>query len=217
MRALLVGLAIVIVGLGTSEARADLPTPKLVPDLTLGKDKSPDSAPQPDPWTTRPRTVSLLGGAPGGPTGVAGLSFEWAPIKYLVLGTGGGWSPDGGPRGAFMPRLRLPLNNRFAIGMGFPLSFGPYQFSETVREQCEYAGCQTGYRTTRTWAVAAWGHVEPNIEIRITPAAALRLFGGYARVLNDESDRCDSTLATGCPSKIGNQKWYGGLGLGYAW
>src|SRR5689334_5554673 len=119
----------IVVGglLVASEARADLPSPKLIPDLTLSKDKGPDdSAPQPDPWTTRPRQVSLAGGAPGGPTGVAGLTFEWAPIKYLVLGTGGGWSPDGGPRGAFMPRLRLPLNHRFAIGMGFPLSLGPY-------------------------------------------------------------------------------------------
>ena len=199
-----------------SEARADLPTPKLVPDLTLSQDKAPESAPAADSWTTRPKTVSLDGGAPAGPTGVAGLSFEYAPIKYLVLGTGGGWSPEG-PRGAFMPRLRLPLNNRFAIGMGFPLSFGPHQFSENVREQCEFAGCSTGYRTTRTWAMAAWGHLEPNIEIRITPAVALRLFGGYARVLNDTSDRCDSTLPNGCPSTIGNQKWYGGLAAGYAW
>jgi hypothetical protein len=209
-------LASAIALFAATDARADLPAPKLIPDLTLSKDKGPDSEPAAsDPWSSRPRTINLQGGAPGGPTGVAGLSFEYAPIKYVVLGTGGGWSPDG-PRGAFMPRLRLPLNHRLAVGFGFPFSFGPYQFSESVREQCEYAGCSTGFRTTRTWTMAAWGHLEPNLEIRVAPAVALRLYGGFAKVLNP-SDRCDSTLPNGCPSRIGEQKWYGGVALGYAW
>lgn len=202
---------------GDRTARADdLPVPRLVPELTLGKDKAPESAPAEDSWSTRKKTVSVTGGAPGGPTGVAGLTFEYAPSRYVVLGTGGGWAPQG-PRAAFMPRLRLPLNRLFAVGIGFPVSAGPYQFSAEQREQCEFAGCATAFRTTRTWAVAVWGHLEPNIELRITPAAALRFYGGYARILNDTSDRCDSTLANGCPSSIGEQKWYGGLALGYAW
>ena len=66
-------------------------------------------------------TISLSGGAPGGPTGAVGLTFEYAPIKYLVLGTGAGWAPEG-PKAAFMPRFRLPLNRYFAVGLGFLIS-----------------------------------------------------------------------------------------------
>lgn len=216
MRAAAVVLASASLVAGSADARADLPTPRLVPELTLVKDRGVDSAPAPDPWTARRRSISLQGGAPGGPTGVAGLSFEYAPIKYVVLGAGAGWAPEGA-RAAFMPRLRLPLSRRFAVGIGFPFSFGPYQFSASQTEQCEQSGCATGFRTTRTWAVAAWGHLEPNVEIRLSAAVALRLYGGYAKLLNDTSDRCDSTLSGGCPSNIGEQKWYGGLGLGYAW
>lgn len=206
----------VAIGVAPADAHADLPSPRLVPELSLSKDKGVESVPEADPWTTRKKTISLQGGAPGGPTGVAGLSFEYAPVKYVVLGTGGGWSPEG-PRGAFMPRLRLPLHRLFAVGLGFPFSFGPYQFSASQVEQCEYAGCSTGFRTTRTWTMAAWGHLEPNIEIRLNAAIALRTYGGYAKLLNDTSDRCDSTLPNGCPSSVGEQKWYGGISLGYAW
>jgi hypothetical protein len=195
---------------------ADLPTPRLIPELTLGKDQAEESAPAEDSWSTRPRTVSLQGGAPGGPTGVAGLSLEYAPIKYVVLGGGGGWAPEG-PRFAFMPRLRLPLSKRFAIGVGFPISAGPYQYTASQIDQCPFANCSTGFKTTRTWDIAVWGHLEPNLEIRVTPAVALRLYAGYSRVLNDKSDVCVSSLSNGCPSELGEQKWYGGLALGYAW
>src|SRR5262245_60220190 len=93
----------------TDDARADLPAPRLLPELSQSKDKGVESPATADPWSTRKRTVNLQGGVPGGPTGLVGLSFEYAPIKYLVLGAGGGWAPEG-PRAAFMPRLRLPLN-----------------------------------------------------------------------------------------------------------
>jgi hypothetical protein len=211
-----VSLLVTGVLLRPNVAQADLPTPRLLPEFAPAKDQAADSATEPDPWTTRKRTVSLQGGAPGGPTGIAGFTFEYAPIKNLVLGTGAGWSPEG-VRGAFLPRLRLPLNRRFAVGMGLPLSFGPYEFTESLRQQCDYVGCGVGFRTTRTWPLAFWGHLEPNVEIRLNGGLALRLYGGYSRVLNDQSDHCVSTLANGCPSSIGEQRWYGGLALGYAW
>lgn len=197
--------------------RADLPVPRLIPELSQSKDKGVESPQTADPWTTRPRTISLQGGAPGAPVGVVGLTFEYAPIKYLVLGTGGGWAPDGGPRGAFMPRLRLPLNNFFAIGLGTPLALGPYQFTHNQPEQCQDAGCSVAFRTTRTWTMAVWGHLEPNVEFRISSALALRVYGGYGRLLNTTSDQCTSTLSNGCPSRIGEDKYYGGVGVGYAW
>lgn len=200
-----------------SPASAELPTPRLIPELTLSKDKGVESPLESDPWTNRKRSVSIQGGAPGSPTGLAGLTFEFAPIKYLVLGAGAGWAPDGGLRGALMPRLRLPLNRWLALGMGVPFALGPYQFTESQQEQCNYAGCSTGYRTTRTWAIAAWGHIEPNVEIRVAPAVVLRMYGGYARLLNVESDQCMSTLANGCPSRVGETNGYAGLSLGYAW
>lgn len=210
----LVVCATMLVGIRPSSA--DLPTPRLLPELTP-KDKGAESGPSADPWTSRPRQVSLVGGAPGSPTGVVGLSFEYAPIKYLVLGGGAGWAPDGGPRVAFMPRFRLPVSRWFAFGLGTPLAAGPYYFTSTQPERCDYVGCDVGYRTTRNWAVAVWGHLEPNVEIRVSSAIALRIYAGYGRVLNHKSDRCVSTLPNGCPSSLGEDRWYGGLALGYAW
>lgn len=216
------GVVIFAVIVAPSVARADdpsygLPAPRLVPQLSLAKDKGVESVPE-NTWETRKKQVSIMGGSPGSPLGVVGLGFEYAPTKYTVLGAGAGLSPDGGFRGSFMPRLRLPLNRIFAVGFGFPVTLGPYEYSERVPEQCQYAGCSTGYRTTRSWPLAVWGQLEPNVEFRIgSSGVALRLYGGYARVLNDEGDRCVSTLSQGCPSKLGEQKWYGGLALGYAW
>jgi len=224
LRFVVIGVLSILLGGATSASADDsttssLPVPRLVPELSLSKDKGVESAPTGgDPWVTRKKAINLVGGAPGSPTGVAGLSFEYAPIKYLVLGAGGGWAPDVGPRGAFMPRVRLPLNHWVAIGMGTPFALGPYSFTASQVEQCEFAGCSTGFRTTRTWTMAAWGHIEPNLEFRLgSGGVALRLYGGYGKLLNNESDACRSTVTNGCPSSIGEQKWYGGIAAGYAW
>lgn len=202
-----------------SLARADLPQPRLVPELQPPGDRAADSMVRSsDPWTSRPFTVSGVGGAPGGPLGYGGLSFEWAPTKYTVLGAGGGYSGNG-VTGAFMPRLRLPLNRWVAVGLGFPMSLGPYEYVMTTMDQCPGGvGCEIGSRTTRQWTIAFWGHLEPNIELRLgNGGVALRLFGGPSMVLNNKSDRCTSTLRGGCPSTLGEQRWYGGVALGYAW
>jgi hypothetical protein len=197
-------------------ARADLPVPRLVPELTL-KDKNQDSAvTEPDPWSSRPRGVNISGGPSGGPLGYGGLSFEYAPTRYTVFEVGAGVAPHG-PAGAFMPRLRLPLNRIFAVGFGLPFSMRPYEYVAQAAEQCPLVGCQTGFRTVRSWDIAFWGHIQPNLEIRVAPMLALRLYGGYSMVLNDKADRCTSTLAGGCPSQLGETMWYGGFGLGYAW
>jgi hypothetical protein len=223
MKGVVVGFGVVaLLGVG-SVARADdpsygLPAPRLIPELSLAKDKGVESVTEGDSWSTRKKQVSLMGASPGSPLGPVGLSFEYAPIKYVVLGVAGGFSPsDGGFRGSFMPRLRLPLTRNVAVGFGFPLTLGPYEYSIHQNEICQSAGCAVGYRTTRDWPLAIWGQLEPNVEIRVGPGVALRIYGGYAHVLNDQSDQCTSTLTHGCPSKIGDQKFYGGLALGYAW
>lgn len=188
-----------------------------LPQLTLGpaRDAAADPTPPLEPWGTRPRQLNVVGGY-GGPLGFGGLSFEWAPIKYLVLGAGAGFT-GAGIGGALLPRLRLPLNRRVAVGLGLPFSLGPYEYVADVKEQCQFAGCSIGFKTTRTWPIAFWGHLEPNVEVRITNALALRGFGGASVVLNDASDRCTSTLPNGCPSQLGERRYYGGLALGLAW
>jgi hypothetical protein len=214
-RAAAVAVALALGTFPATIARADLPTPRLLPDLRLTQDKGVESVPEADPWTNRKKTIALQGGVPGGPIGALGVTFEYAPIKYIVLGAGAGWA--GNPRGALMPRLRLPLNRWIAVGFGLPFSIGPYEFSLAQTEQCQWAGCATAFRTTRSWTMAAWGHLEPNVEFRLNGGLALRVAGGHSRVLNSESDRCTSTLAMGCPSSIGEQKWYGNIAVGYAW
>ena len=168
-------------------------------------------------WASRPRGILLQGGSAGGPLGYGGLSFEYAPLPWLVAGAGAGFN-GAGATAAFMPRLRLPLTRWLAIGFGVPFSAGPYVAVLTQPELCS-PGCQAGFRTTRTWDVAFWLHAEPNIEMRVPrlPGMAMRFYGGESFLLNTHDDRCDSTLSGGCPSSIGERIWYGGIALGYAW
>src|SRR5439155_5961859 len=53
-----------------------------------------------------------------------------------------------------------------------------------AQEQCALAGCGTGYRTTRSWSLAFWGHLEPNVEVRFPNGVTLRLLAGYSAILN---------------------------------
>lgn len=195
----------------------DIAPPRLIPELTMpGKDQANDKPNVADSWASRKKTINLQGGSVGGPLGYGGLSFEYAPIPWVVLGAGAG-ATGNGVTGAFMPRLRLPITRFFAVGFGFPLSGGPYEAVEQAPERCSIPGCPVGYRTSRTWEVAWWAHLEPNVELRIGGGMALRLYGGESMLINKHDDACKSTLAGGCPSHIGERQWYGGLALGYAW
>lgn len=181
------------------------------------RDAASDARSALDSWGSRPAAILLQGGSAGGPLGYGGLSFEYAPVPWFILGTGAGFT-GAGPTAAFMPRLRLPLTRWLAVGAGVPLSAGPYVARIGQADGCA-VGCETGFSTTRTWNLALWAHVEPNIELRLpnAPALALRLYGGSSFLLNTRDDQCVSTLPGGCPSRIGQQTWYGGFAMGYAW
>lgn len=179
------------------------------------KDHAQDPPRNADPWTSRPRAVSLQGGSGGGPLGYGGLSLEYAPARWFVVGAGGGVTGNGGT-GALWPRLRFPITRWLAPGLGLPFSAGPYEFIAQAPEQCALAGCGTGFRTTRSWSLAFWGHIEPNLEVRLPNGITMRVSVGYSSLLNGHDDRCTSTLPNGCPSSLGEHRWYGGLALGYA-
>jgi hypothetical protein len=182
------------------------------------RDSSSDAVGALGSWASRPATIALQGGTGGGPLGYGGLSFEYAPVPWFILGTGAGFT-GAGPTAAFMPRLRLPLTRWLAIGAGVPFSAGPYVARQAQPQVCAEAGCEIGFNTTRTWSLAYWVHAEPNIEIRLpnAPALALRLYGGGSFLVNTHDDQCTSSLSGGCPSTIGQQTWYGGFAVGYAW
>jgi hypothetical protein len=192
-----------------------LPAPRLVPELSLGKDQANDQPMPADTWSSRRRTIAVSGGSAGGPLGYGGAVFEYAPSRYFVAGAGSGIGP-GGVTAAILPRLRLPLTRFLAIGFGLPFSGGPYEYSQHVAEQCTQVGCGPGYRTTRDWNLAFFVHVEPNVEFRFRSGIALRLYGGESVIVNPHDDKCTSTLASGCPSSIGEKTFYGGLAVGYA-
>jgi hypothetical protein len=214
----------------TSPAWADgsslPPTPPAASGGPLGpwlapfapRDAASDSMSALGSWGSRPAAVLLQGGSAGGPLGYGGLSFEYAPVPWFVVGGGGGFS-GAGATAALMPRLRLPLTRWLAIGAGLPLSAGPYVARLEQAQACADTGCEIAFTTTRTWSIAVWLHVEPTIELRLprAPAMALRLYGGESFILNTRDDRCSSTLSNGCPSSIGERTWYGGVAIGYAW
>lgn len=202
-------------------ARADdgPPLPRLVKALEppwKGGDHAQDGPTTASSWAARPRAVNVMGGTGGGPVGYGGIGFEYAPVPWFVAGAAAGMSPSGAT-GAILPRLRLPITRWFAIGAGVPFSVGPYDYVFQQKEQCGLAGCATGFKTTRSWPLAYWVHVEPNVEFRVGGGMALRIFGGQSRLLNVHDDHCTSTLRDGCPSRLGEQIWYGGAALGYAW
>ncbi len=197
----------------SSVARAD--DPRLLPPLTMPT-VARDALSQAtgDPWTTRRASVLASGGT-GGPLGYGGLSFEYSPWRYLVLGGGVGIQPGGGT-GAFTWRLRLPLNRYVAIGLGVPLSTGPYQWVGSYVAEGDCAGGVCGSKVTRTWGWTTWVHIEPSVEFRIANGIALRAYGGRSFMIDPSSGVCTSDGAGGCPSSGGETQWYAGLAAGVA-
>jgi hypothetical protein len=167
-----------------------------------------------DTWTTRRAAISA-NGATGGPLGYGGLSFDYAPWRYLVLGGGVGVQPGGGT-GAFTWRLRLPINNFVAVGFGAPLSTGPYQWvgSYLTNDVCGAGACS--YKVTRTWSWATWVHIEPSVELRTGKWLALRVYGGRSFMVAPADGVCWSDAAGGCPSTGGETQWYAGIAAGAA-
>jgi hypothetical protein len=196
---------------GTAHADEPLLPPLTVPSLL--RDSASTGTVQ-DTWSTRRAAISA-GAATGGPLGYGGLSFEYAPWRYLVLGGGVGFQPGGGT-GAFTWRLRLPINRVVAIGLGAPLSTGPYEW---VGAYVPPDGCSSGTcpaRVTRTWSWAAWVHVEPSIELRPAGGLALRIYGGRSFVLDPADGICASSAPGACPSRGGETQWYAGITAGLA-
>jgi hypothetical protein len=197
----------------TGVAHADEP---LLPPLTapsLLRDSASTGTVQ-DTWSTRKAAVSASA-ATGGPLGYGGLSFEYAPSRYLVLGGGAGFQPGGGT-GAFTWRLRLPINRVVAIGFGAPLSTGPYVWtgSYVPPDGCSTPGCP--FKVSRTWGWSAWVHVEPSIELRPAGGFALRIYGGRSFVLDPTDGVCASSAPGACPSRGGETQWYAGITAGVA-
>lgn len=194
----------------SADAFVALPTG---PSTVIARDAAGDA--QADPWASHGRVASASG-ATGGPLGYAGISFEVAPWRWLVLGGGAGVQPGGGTI-AFTWRLRLPITRWFAVGFGVPVSAGPYQWvgSEVPAGGCsEVNPCPA--RFTRTWDAAAWFHLEPSVELRVRGGLALRIFGGRSQMFNGAAGVCASASGVGCPSRDGEVQAYAGLAVGYA-
>jgi hypothetical protein len=64
--------------------------------------------------------------------------------------------------------------------------------------------------------MAFFGHLEPNIEMRVPWGGAVRFYAGRSQILNAGTGTCTATLPGGCPSDGGNVTYYGGVALGYA-
>jgi len=192
---------------GSSVARADGPLLPPLSQPSLLRDSAAQGTAA-DTWTTR-RNAVVASGATGGPLGYGGLSYEYAPWRYFVLGGGAGFQP-GGATGAFTWRLRLPITRFLAIEMGAPVSTGPYQWVGSTLT-AEGLG-----HVTRTWSWATWVHIEPSIELRTPNGVAVRLYGGRSFVLDPSDGVCHSDFSGGCRSHGGETQWYGGIAAGLA-
>jgi hypothetical protein len=191
---------------GSSLARADGPLLPPLSQPSLLRDSAVQGTT--DTWTTRRNSV-VASGATGGPLGYGGLSYEYAPWRYFVLGGGAGFQPGGGTA-AFTWRLRLPITQFLAVGIGAPLSTGPYQWVGSTLTAEGLA------HVARTWSWATWVHIEPSIELRAHNGLVLRLYGGRSFVLDPSDGLCTSDITGGCPSHGGETSWYGGIAAGLA-
>ena len=192
---------------GSSVAQADGPLLPPLSQPSLLRDSAAQGAAN-DTWTTRRNSV-VASGATGGPLGYGGLSYEYAPWRYFVLGGGAGFQPGGGTA-AFTWRLRLPLTRFLAVGMGAPLSTGPYQWVGSTPTAEGLA------HITRTWSWATWVHIEPSLELRAQNGLVVRVYGGRSFVLDPSDGLCTSDVSGACPSHGGETSWYGGIAAGLA-
>jgi hypothetical protein len=142
----------------------------------------------------------------GTPTGLIGLMLDWSPSLYFALDAGGGLGAYG-PQVALSGRLRLPIGERAAVGLGGGVSGGP-----STAELC--ASCSPD--PSRYWSFAVFGNTEVSFERRSRGGFQTRSYFGIAWVLNPDSATCSGGTADECAALPANVV-YLGFSIGHGW
>lgn len=180
MRRFPFALSLVLVVLSTNafaqDGRGDRERPShdTRPVTTSASNQVPQSYPE-NAWLRNRFAVELHLAPTGSPVSVVGLVMDYSVLKYLSLFGGGGASPVGaGVQGAFGLRLRVPVDDNWALGYATSISGGAF---ETFR-------METGNGGVDRSDFALWSNHELSIEYRSDSGFLVRLFVGMSYLLN---------------------------------
>jgi hypothetical protein len=128
----------------------------------------------------------------GGPTGNAGLELDYAPVKYLgfTAGVGTSWLLGLGewtPRYALGARVRLPIDDAFALGAGPTVSTGRWAAQD-------YNDDDAGYWDKRLELEhALWVGAQVSFEWRVR-GLSVKLMASWEVLTNGSAARCHGQI-----------------------
>jgi hypothetical protein len=132
----------------------------------------------------------------GAPAGAIGLDVDVAPLTFLALDLGAGYSP-GGWQLAATPRLRIRLNPTSLLTLGAGVSIGPYDNSHTVAGVgcvffciMEGMGDSSGDIATQHFDRALWYNLELGWDVYSSDRGMLRWTLGYGVISNNSAYSC---------------------------
>ena len=159
-----------------------------------------------DRWGERPLSLMGVVGI-ATPVGFAGGIAGYAVTRYLLLTAGAGLNPAGLQLAA-MPRLRIAEPDAvFAMSVGSGASFGRYRANQSTFDD--------GW--VKAYDRAVWWNSEAAFEVRAISGLDLRLFAGYAVLLNPQGfTPCPAKGPKACPDYEGTTLPYFGVALGQA-
>ena len=213
------GLMAILCVPGVAAAQSPPPTlAGVASDSHLPTAKSDAS---PHPWRERPFALDLTVGV-AQPLGLIGMSAEYAPFEYLSLGTGVGsnllgWQLAGMARARFTPEARS------SPYVGASYSQGRHNQGESNRDGVlsvfvgPLASMGHNPRRGHDWQTARWLNVEFGHERRAQNGFDLRVFAGFAFLLNaaagvpDPPDNNQSPLLA-----VRDWMLYAGTSFGFA-
>jgi len=132
----------------------------------------------------------------GAPAGAIGLNVDVAPVSFLALDLGAGYSP-GGWQLAATPRFRIRLNPTSYFTLGAGVSIGPYSSSHTLAGLgcaflciMEGIGDSSGDIATQHFDLARWYNLELGWDLYSSDRGMLRWTLGYGFIANGSANSC---------------------------
>lgn len=153
---------------------------------------SPASKASPTAWERRPFALSLAASPWGSPTGVLGVTADYAIEPWFSVAGGVGLGgivyhgPKGGPTPLFAVsgRYRALGDRENAATLAVGLSTGPYAYG-TYCIDCEPYGNRVW-----TWNLAYWSDFSIGYERRTESGSSFQFNAGAEYLLNSSSEHC---------------------------
>lgn len=165
-------------------------------------DETHSEAPGAHDAASRWRSIDVVAlGGVGTPLGFGGLALDWSPSRFFAVYAGTGLSAHG-PQSALLARVRVPIDDRFAIAVGAGPSYGRYE--------------STSATTQRTWSLATWMNAEVSLEHRDSSPVHVRIYAGLGGLLDPAAATCTGAASACAAARGGTVIGYAGVALGFS-